>query len=330
MPQLLAPFLLFSLLPACTCALDSEPGPGADSDADTDIDADTDTDTNTDSDTGTDADTDSDTDTSCTGDPDCIDSVCDKSTGACVPCVEEDNRGCEGETPFCIDAECVACRDHADCPPETPRCDAGACGPCTPGGDECVDDVCFEDLPTSGDDDLDLAGRCAPCNVSVDCSGGDACDPWTHTCIEPGTASQCESCLADEDCEDGLTCVEVTFEGGLVDTYCTLSCDTLDDRTECLLAIGSRGYNCLEMPTRAGASDLYCVPATTTCEAYLSQNLDCTADGDICSVDGAGGINDGQCVDIGACNKCTYPCDINEDCPGGRTCSGGDCSTTSC
>jgi hypothetical protein len=334
--RLLAAFVFPLAATGCTCLLDEKPDADADADADTDIDTDADTDTDTgsgtDTGTGTGTDTETGTGTGCAGDDDCDPGVCD-GAGDCVPCIDATDHGCEAPAPYCVDGACVECEDHADCvDPASPRCDGGACGPCVAGGEECGDDVCFEDLPTEQDDGLP-AGRCLPCNVSADCDGGDACDPWTHTCAAPGSSSQCEACLADEDCTDPeARCVEVGFEGDLVGTYCALGgCDDEGDpEAFCFINTG-RGNHCLASRTRAGEEGSWCIPRTTTCEGYLAQDDDCTADGAICSADGAGGMNDASCVFVGAgCDKCTYSCDDSNDCPGGRSCSGGRCGTTGC
>lgn len=313
-------------LPACTCLLNEVPcgeqaGGCADADSDSDSDTDSDTDTDADTDTGVD----------CGDDGECAPEVC--VDGTCAACDPEDDRPCEDPTPFCVGGACSECGDHDDCEDlDAPRCDGGSCGPCT-GDEECTGrGVCFDDLPTSGDDAI-AAGSCVECNTTADCAAG-ACDPWLHICVVARAASQCEACAADEDCTDAdAQCVEVSFEDSVVGTYCALGgCSDEGDPDLFCAGNAGRGNWCLATVTRAGeAEGSFCIPNTTTCEAYLAHDLDCTGDADICSADGAGGIDDGVCIDRGGCSKCTYSCGADtNNCPAPRACSGGLCANSGC
>lgn len=65
------------------------------------------------------------------------------------------------------------------------------------------------------------------------------------------------------------------------------------------------------------------VPATTTCEGYLTFRDDGCEAGtqDFCGHDGNGGHADGCCVGGGP-TRCTYPCTSDTDCPGSYDCGG--------
>jgi hypothetical protein len=264
----------------------------------------------------------------CAGDGDCGDPAprCEPVSNACVQCLaEEDCAAVEGRT-LCDESahECVACLSHDDCAVVgLPRCDGGVCVACTPGGDECAAvGTCFADNPnTTGDDAMEGAftGACVACNEDADCDGGDECDAWTHACVVPsGAVNQCQACVTDGDCDAGSGCVEVSFEGTRIGTYCALDgcADEGDPDFYCAGNVG-RGNRCQTVTTRAGATGDYCVPATTTCEGYLHHRLACVGVQGVCSHDGDGGDADGVCV---AGTTCSYPCAGDGDCPGGYDC----------
>jgi len=114
-----------------------------------------------------------------------------------------------------VSITCAPCLSDADCPPAVPVCETltGLCGPCLTDGDcddglfcngdeTCVSGACQagsdQCLPPQGcDEDVDV---CAPCLLDEDCPPP---APFCDTSTEP---SQCVLCLADVDCDDGLSC----------------------------------------------------------------------------------------------------------------------------
>ncbi|MCA9539788.1 MAG: hypothetical protein KC620_12915 [Myxococcales bacterium] len=91
------------------------------------------------------------------------------------------------------------CVQNADCDGEG-VCRHYACGPCEcPMGRVCND-----------------AGRCVGCTANADCEGGDVCRDGA-----------CGPCLADEECGDGLACVDLAC----VEPECTTDaeCDLLTE-----------------------------------------------------------------------------------------------------
>jgi hypothetical protein len=242
-----------------------------------------------------------------------------------VECLaEEDCADVEGR-PLCDEAAhaCVECLTHDDCAlPAMPRCDAGLCAPCTPGGEECAAvGACFADIGgTTGDDDMAAAftGACVACNTDDDCDGDDECDVWAHTCLAPaGDANQCQACVVDGDCDVGSSCVEVSFEGARIGTYCGLDCAGQDNLFCDSFGGRAVGYACDTVTTRAGATGEYCVPGTTTCEGYIHHGDACVGVQGVCSHDGDGGDADGSCV---GGTTCSYPCGSDADCPAGFNC----------
>jgi hypothetical protein len=133
--------------------------------------------------------------------------------------------------------------------------------------------------------------------------------------------------------------VVVSFPVGEADaevgTYCALGCADIgkfpDADSYCAANVG-RGNACQTVDLRAGDSGDFCVPATTTCEGYRAHDDDCSANEDICSVDGqGGGITDGTCHATDENHRCTYPCETAADCPGGYECGNdlaGHCDVT--
>ena len=149
--------------------------------------------------------------------------------GDCVRCIG--NEDCGGDTPYCVENECVACTSATlteDCDATAPACSAaGACVGCS--GD---DALCsrFTSTPLCGDD-----GDCVACNGAADCTlpSLPRCDPSTNTCT---------TCMVDDDCEG-------------------------TGRPACALAGPSAGtcVACTEGSAPRDCGDFSCNPATNTC-----------------------------------------------------------------
>lgn len=261
----------------------------------------------------------------CLSDGDCVAPTprCDPAGRTCVRCLEAAD--CDGAVCLFPAHECVECRDDRDCESVAPRCDPAlhACGPCTPGGAECdAIGTCFADGPSAGDDEMAGAagGSCVPCNQAGDCEAGDACDPWTHSCvIARGNLGWCEPCFADPDCRPGDACVVVEWPvggGAIVGTVCARDCSdpgpSAEGDTACAGEIG-RGAICRATVGRDGGARAACLPATSTCEGFreAAAGAGCATAEDC----GAAAIEDGLCID--GEGTCTIQCGSVSDCPQG-------------
>ena len=160
--------------------------------------------------------------------PTCTDpEVC--LAGDCVRCIG--NEDCGGDTPYCVENECVACTSATvteDCDATAPACSAaGACIGCD--GD---DALCtrFAGTPLCGDD-----GGCVTCVEASDCTSAAMarCDLGTNTCT---------TCMVDTDC------------AGTGQSACALT--------------GPRAGTCVtctEASAPRDCGDFSCNPATNTC-----------------------------------------------------------------
>ncbi|MEM9188804.1 MAG: hypothetical protein AAGF12_06490 [Myxococcota bacterium] len=226
--------------------------------------------------------------------PPCTDSVCNEETGLCVECVTEAN--CDAGEMCWPDNECGECIMDTNCPDRAaPVCNTTnrVCGSCTD--------------PTDCDRFLDAricdAGTCVLCTVAdPSACGGRPCTPGRQCSEFPfGMQDQCEPCDTDENCDTGLRCVEMMFDG-VTSAVCLAPQEGACPRGA---PASIRG------PSVSGAGGTYCGPdpARTTCEAYL----------DMLSVD-RDCVDSSQCAPGGVCRDvagmfCTIPCDGNADCP---------------
>ena len=226
----------------------------------------------------------------CVEDAHCTDQVCNTDSNECVDCL--DNSLCtEVAASTCGDGTCGACVMNEDCAhlEGTPRCDGGTCAV------ECEDDT-----------------HC----------GGKVCDVTTNTCttLDPGTATQCQSCVSDTQCSDGFHCMPLGFG----------SPDPIPHGNYCLKILGAGSCN---KPYRSDINrkSLNGAPAEshcgiseelTTCEAVLSAIADTE-----CKDDNADAADLAKCPVVGArCEKllgnwtCTYSCDDASQCTSAKTC----------
>lgn len=236
----------------------------------------------------------------------CLDSakpVCDGET--CVQCL--DDRDCD--SGHCYDKHCVECKvdDHCSSRSEA-RCSSSShkCEPCGDNSD-------CEHLDGTTECD---SGQCVECKDDSGGACGDyACLRDEKTCsdVRKGSVDVCRRCIADSVCKQGMKCVTLDFGGEAHGDFCVYtsgSSGNCGDR---------RPYSHYARATSIdGAGGGYCVPAdTTTCEAVLdaTSERDCSGGG---SADcGASGVVDGSCNDN---KRCTYSCDLPEDCLPGEMC----------
>lgn len=161
-------------------------------------------------------------------------------TVLCVACVKDDN--CQAPTPkcnvsknqcesacqkdgdcannqFCVQGQCVSCRDRNDCQdPQLPRCVSGTC--------QCLNDKdCPGEFPVCSDS----GKRCVECQKNGDCSAGFpvcsvsgvcellSCDPANGGkecvsvpgrpyCRQLGRRFHCVGCTKDSECQNNEGC----------------------------------------------------------------------------------------------------------------------------
>ncbi len=212
--------------------------------------------------------------------------VCRESDGTCVACL--DDTGCSETTPICnADGQCEACDEDADCAaiPATPTCDetSGACVECT----------------------LDDGAAC----------GGNVCDSRMHTCTTdaPGSAGACRACVADAQCMTGMLCVDMTYGGNDVGSYCLWRIDAASPGPagDCS---STRPYfqPMADAESVDGASATVCTLALATCEAVRDfrtggrGGASCELDGDPdqCGLDAEA---DATCVMVDATTNSLHP-----------------------
>lgn len=120
--------------------------------------------------------------------------LCDSQAGKCNECVPNSNNcdaagtaviacsadgkktmtACSGNTPFCTQGKCVACKADSDCK-STSDCRIPACsaGMCSTGTSKPVHTACSSNMGKV----CDLIGNCVPCFDDTDCSPDQKCNP---------------------------------------------------------------------------------------------------------------------------------------------------------
>ena len=261
----------------------------------------------------------------------CTDRVCGCGGGA----------ACSGDTPYCVGAVCVACRDIADCGGDTPACVLNACRACD--GDEdcgdatpfCVSNDCRE---CRNGDDCDPRSTepvcggnnaCGACTGDGECAAkvaGNVCDLNTGNCDCPATGAPCFGatpfCSVDDVCVecvdvgdcpnlgaplcDGGACVECAGDGDCGDPTpaCVSGACEVCDTTD------DDGCNAPTPICVGGAACAECDPADHSgCDAQSALPL-CDAgtstcrrcaDNDECL---ALDVTRGVCVADGSCKAC--------------------------
>ena len=256
---------------------------------------------------------------------------------------------CEGQTPVCLDEECVACTEtdrgacseSEHCSPaqecvaclENEHCTDPAASACDPATSECTGCEGDEDCAHLSETPLcePETQTCAACLSEADC-GGNVCDPSTHECtsLPAGALFQCEPCEYDAECMPGRLCVEHVFpfdpeapDPQPVGSYCTWTKAALVGEDEICFENGRPFADDATLTSKNGSEPTeFCVLATTTCQGYLDHRQPhCTSAADDASC-GAAGIPDAQCeLKGGSTYLCTYPCLGDEDCPASSTCN---------
>lgn len=181
---------------------------------------------------------------------------------------------------------------------------------------------------------VDLGGgaprECRQCNVATettDCPGGDSCNPVTHRCtgVMRGSRGTCLTCNADSECTGAAggtaTCAQVNILG-VTGNYCL-------PRIPTPASFCAQPYADKQTATSAsGTTVTYCRHATTTCEAFnhyrTTGNGTCTGGGGTdaaCGTTTMGATNDGYCRLSGVGNRCTIPCNGDDDCRVGVLCN---------
>ena len=255
--------------------------------------------------------------------------VCNVAMHTCVPCMGLETGACSAtpSTPACDADNTCTCTGTSCTTATAARCDEAmnTCAPCA------VDTDCTNVAAPNNRHCVDTGGarECRQCNVATeatDCPGGDSCNPTTHRCT--GTAresrSTCLTCVADSECIGAAagtaTCAQVNILG-VTGNYCLprLASDT----AFCVQPYADRQVG---VTSASGSRVTYCRHARTTCEALIHYNS--RGDG---SCVGAGGADaacgttstpsDGYCRLSGVGNRCTIPCNGDDDCRVGVLCN---------
>lgn len=223
---------------------------------------------------------------------------------------------CTGETPHCDEdaGECVACLSDTHCTsPAASRCDGGICIPCQSNTD------CHQAGLGVCDD-----GTCVECTgTDFTACDGKVCDSKLKTCtnIDPNSTLECRPCVSDAQCRDGRVCVDMTFGGEPVGSYC------LWEQSASEGAGAPNGSCSTARPYRSTVSRpsldrttpmSVCAPALTTCTALVATWLStCTSDA-TCGVDGR---TDAYCIPADmSTSRCTVRCGTVDDCPPDHAC----------
>ncbi len=185
---------------------------------------------------------------------------------------------CSGDTPYCDVASdtCVACNTSADCKdPQNSLCNAESkCEPCQGHGDcahlpntpLCHQQQCVACLPgardTCGNNVCDMVSQDVPV-----CAQGKA----------PRSATTCQPCVSDEQCQDGQLCVPQRWDSDdngsketLVGWFCQWK-KVSDGAAPLLCDSGVRpfiGEEALPSADAPGKTQSVCTLALSTCLAH--------------------------------------------------------------
>ena len=241
----------------------------------------------------------------CMIDDDCgFNGVCEVATGICRSCIDD---GACGEGRYCVDFECVACRDNADC-------EAGLCFE-----NRCVDCIQDSDCPN---------GTCSDNNICRDA----ACDdPY-----EPNDEGELAAAIPlDQDSQNAYACsdddfyrfnlppntsayISLTFEHDEGD----LDMRVTQGETTVGSSVGREDTEYIGIPAGAGGDYLLRVFKFTDSSQPYTVRIDQNPPFAVCSMDedcGAGQecdlvrdqcVAEGTCRDNGDCDSDRPICDL--------------------
>lgn len=204
---------------------------------------------------------------------------------------------------------CVQCFDDSDCGPDAPTCELGLCVGCQEP-EECER---FEDAQI-----CHSTGQCVECTPTErDACGFNSCDPGALECTDTPTRSKttCDACVADEECPDDERCIWMNFDSARrASGYCLGLPDAIEGCPS-------------KYPVRVDRVSASGFPRTgyctinediTTCEAVKGYGRPGCEEDDECGVPG---VEDAVCRLFESLRRCTYPCDVRNECPGGAICA---------
>ncbi len=261
----------------------------------------------------------------------CVQTGCDEGWGDC----DKNPADCETQTNTL--KNCAGCGVLCEnVPNATPSCDTGACGPgvCDMGFDDC------NTLPADGcEQPLNTADNCGGCNVKcmfagsmADCSSG-AC-----------RATSCDVAAGYADCdmvaENGCESLNSAAHCGACNKICDLTLPRVTAATcanpACQITCADGWGDCDGDPQTGCETPLNSLKNCGMCKtgcSFPNAVADCSTG--VCTLDHC---NDGfdDCQN-GPSDGCETALDTNQNCGkcgmtcvGGKTCSGGMCSSVDC
>lgn len=278
-------------------------------------------------------------------DENCEGFVCDTETHSCVTDCREDDalcaagHHCDGgscvldlddgaqcdEPEDCVSGHCqngVCCALGQTCCSSKDQCTALEAPVCSPSRNACV--ACAEeDLCSSQHTDkpfCDAAtGRCEQCVTDDDCrdvftavhpSPLGICTP-DHTCTCFVETSETWECNQTAECPEGMVCAQDLADK--LHFVCLARCDSEKEPVA--------GLGCRERQTDQSPQMQLVWTPTSTCFAFDRVGDGCSIGGsNVCSVDGAKGIEDGFCI-FDTCAISCWDGSIQEQwCPEGTYC----------
>jgi len=268
--------------------------------------------------------------------------ACLPETG-CVECVFEDNTTkCMGKTPHCSNDDvlankCVECNLASHCGDDAPLCIDHKCVSCEKSPIEACqgrkNKICEP-----------VSGACVECDKDDRTACKDSannptvCDVLEHVCTDKRllSASDCDECVADEQCAAGHLCRPMPFPSENLGYFCLPTKQVAVPCAQPYTEFVSTGTS-----IEGDETDI-CSLAVSTCAAHddykkkvcgvdaLGHPVATNAQGPDNSLCGAANVDDGFCVLFGdpsdKAYRCTVECgNFDDDCPAitGVTCDDG-------
>lgn len=253
--------------------------------------------------------------------------LCKLTTNTCVQCLADNDCNSAGAAKCNLTTNtCVPCTDNANCAGVMDGatalgvCDSGSCVQCT-----------ASDYDQCGSGNL---GRPRVCNATTKRCGG--------TGQTAGSAGLCQSCVASAQCEDGQSCVEQTFEGETVGSFCFWRISASQGPNGSCLSVPPYARGLANETSAEGTMVNVCGLRNTTCPGlnhFSNPMVQCAPGGvpnhDLCgfSYEGegtAGNDRDAYCEQVpnDTAYRCTVPCLSSDDCRPGSSCNTGDTPVT--